>query len=73
MTEKELLKIMSLINHPDYVVMWIGSHGYRVLENHINREDDELKVSFQEDNVDYIDLYNTNFDELKVYKEVKLS
>ena len=66
-----LKQIKRYILDSRYVVMWVDTHGYRVLDNKILESDYELKVGFQENRGEYIDLFNTSLDDIKVYREIK--
>ncbi len=69
-----LNQLIDYIKDPEYVVMWTFGDGYcHILSNKVQKEDDELKVYFKvsEYSTDYIDLFNVNMEDVKIYKEIK--
>ena len=71
----EFHKMERLIKHiknPEYMVMWIGGNGYYPFANYIKEEDNELRAYLKETE-DYIDLYNVDMDDIKVYDEINFN
>lgn len=67
--------LIDYIKDPAYMVMWETFKGYFPLGNTVTVDDGELKVSLK--NVfrspdAYLDLYNIDMKDIKVYKEIKL-
>ena len=67
--------IIDYIKDPNYIVMWIGINHYFPLGNDVYKVDDELKIYFQKGygrSGEYVDLYNADLKDIKVYKEIDL-
>ncbi len=73
MSEELLQKLLSVIEDPQYVVMWNnGKDEYRILQDNTYKYDEELKVFFKDFRGDWIDLYSATLIDFKIFKEIEL-
>ena len=69
--QHKLNRLITYIESPEYIVMFVDTHGLVPLTNKIYDKDDELKVYFEGSSDMYVDLFNiTVEDDIKIYKEV---
>lgn len=75
MAKQFLSKLKSIIEDPNYVVMYNdGSDKFYILKNKIYYHDDEAKVFFQGFRGEYIDIYNITVQDFKFFgKEKEMS
>ena len=65
-----LERLIEYIKNPGYTVMWVSIGRYYPLSNKIEEVGDELAVDLIGTKNEYIDLYNINMEDIKIYKEV---
>jgi len=68
-----LERLIDYIKNPEYTVMWKNGKGHYLLGDTVRYHDDELKVDVKgiigvADA--YIDLYNVNMEDIKIFKEI---
>ncbi len=67
----QLENLLSYIKNPEYVVFLEPTDEERFrLGEKVKEESDEMKVYFDDGTGLYIDCYNIDFNEIKVYKPV---
>ncbi len=65
----QLVNLLSYIKSPTVVVFWKADGEYHRLSMKIIKEIDEMKAFFEESDK-YIDLYNIDFNEIRVFKPI---
>ena len=74
MLNDQLVNLISYIKNPTVVVFWIEptvkGDIYHRLSGKIKEANSEMKAFFADNSGKYIDLYNIDFNDIRVFKKV---